>query len=132
MANRLESNLATLRQRLPPRLLKPTVGIVCGSGLSTLANSLRDVVIVPYADLEGFGTSTGAIYLISNFYLEAHLTESCEPIVLGHKSELAFGFVGEGEGVPVVAMLGRVSHLKQSPQSLSNDGTSARSTACIF
>ncbi|EIM87429.1 inosine guanosine and xanthosine phosphorylase family protein [Stereum hirsutum FP-91666 SS1] len=85
MANRLESNLATLRQRLPPRLLKPTVGIVCGSGLSTLANSLRDVVIVPYADLEGFGTST----------------------VLGHKSELAFGFVGEGEGVPVVAMLGR-------------------------
>lgn len=116
MASRFESNLATLRQRLPARLLKPTVGIVCGSGLSTLANSLRDVVIVPYADLEGFGTSTGTIFLcfVSRFYPRVCLTSLCGPIVPGHKSELAFGFVGEGEGVPVVAMLGRVSPLSLS------------------
>lgn len=63
MADRFEKNVATLRERLPPRLLKPTVGVVCGSGLSTLANSLRDVVIVPYNDLEGFGTSTGTILI---------------------------------------------------------------------
>ncbi len=27
---------------------------------------------------------------------------------MGHKSLLAFGLIGEGDGVPVVAMLGRV------------------------
>ncbi|TFY69602.1 hypothetical protein EVG20_g3092 [Dentipellis fragilis] len=79
------SNVATLSRLLPERLLKPRVGIVCGSGLSTLASSMRDVVDVPYAALEGFGKST----------------------VPGHKSILAFGLIGEGEGVPVVAMLGR-------------------------
>lgn len=30
-------------------------------------------------------------------------------LVVGHKSALAFGLMGEGVGVPVVAMLGRVS-----------------------
>ncbi|EKM57000.1 uncharacterized protein PHACADRAFT_119147 [Phanerochaete carnosa HHB-10118-sp] len=74
--------LDTLAQVLPPKLLKPRVGIVCGSGLSTLAKSLRDVVEVPYEKLAGFGTST----------------------VQGHRSALAFGLVGD---VPVVAMLGR-------------------------
>lgn len=29
--------------------------------------------------------------------------------VPGHKSELAFGLLGPGEGTPVVVMLGRVS-----------------------
>jgi hypothetical protein len=29
-------------------------------------------------------------------------------LVAGHKSILAFGLMGGGEGVPVVAMLGRV------------------------
>jgi len=62
--------------------MRPRVGIVCGSGLSTLASSLRDAVHVPYAALEGFGAST----------------------VPGHKSSLAFGFIAD---VPVVAMLGR-------------------------
>ena len=32
--------------------------------------------------------------------------------VPGHKSSLAFGLIGPGEGVPVVVMLGRVSHLE--------------------
>lgn len=44
---------------VPTHLLKPQVGIVCGSGLGTLASSLRDVVHVPYSTLEGFGESTG-------------------------------------------------------------------------
>ncbi|GJE96672.1 purine-nucleoside phosphorylase [Phanerochaete sordida] len=74
--------LATLEQLLPAKLRTPRVGIVCGSGLSTLAKSLRDVVEVPYDKLAGFGKST----------------------VQGHKSALAFGLIGE---VPVVAMLGR-------------------------
>jgi hypothetical protein len=43
-----------------PHLQRPRVGIVCGSGLSTLAKSLKDVVEVPYSALKGFGHSTGA------------------------------------------------------------------------
>jgi purine-nucleoside phosphorylase len=42
-----------------PRLQRPRIGIVCGSGLSTLVSSLKDVVKVPYSQLEGFGESTG-------------------------------------------------------------------------
>ena len=75
--------LDTLAQLLPAKLLKPRVGIVCGSGLSTLAKSLREVVEVPYDKLAGFGQNT----------------------VQGHRSALAFGLIGD---VPVVAMLGRV------------------------
>ena len=56
----LASTLTTLKTRLPANLAAPTVGIVCGSGLSTLADSLREVVRVKYEELEGFGKSTGA------------------------------------------------------------------------
>ena len=48
------------------------------------------------------------------------LTYCCVCIVVGavpgHKSSLAFGLIGPGEGVPVVVMLGRVS-LAPSPVS---------------
>ena len=43
-------------QKLPSSLL----GIVCQSGLSTLVNKLSDTVQIPYAQLPGFGQSTGA------------------------------------------------------------------------
>lgn len=39
--------------------------------------------------------------------------------VLGHKSVLAFGLMGPGDGVPVVAMLGRVSHLQLPAQRMA-------------
>ncbi|KAG8946901.1 hypothetical protein FRC04_011328 [Tulasnella sp. 424] len=71
-----------------PELSAPKVGIVCGSGLSGLGDVLKNRVLVPYEEVEGFGRST----------------------VPGHKSALAFGFLSGGEGkkdVPVVAMLGR-------------------------
>jgi len=70
---------------VPEKLQKPRIGIVCGSGLSSLVESFREVEIVPYDKLPGFAKST----------------------VPGHKSALAFGLLGSGEGVPVVAMLGR-------------------------
>ncbi|KAI8996666.1 hypothetical protein BD414DRAFT_209384 [Trametes punicea] len=81
-----EATLAKLASLLPEKLCRPHVGIVCGSGLSTLAASFREVVEVPYAALPGFGKST----------------------VPGHKSSLAFGLIGPGDGIPVVAMLGRL------------------------
>ena len=55
----LESTYLSLKARLPEKLLTPEVGIVCGSGLSNLADSLKEAVMVQYSDLEGFGTSTG-------------------------------------------------------------------------
>ncbi|KAG9313773.1 nucleoside phosphorylase domain-containing protein [Chiua virens] len=65
-------------------LPNPLLGIVCGSGLSTLVNRLSDAVQIPYAQLPGFGQST----------------------VTGQQSALAFGLMGRHK-YPVVAMLGR-------------------------
>lgn len=81
-----EETLTKIRALLPEKLHKPHVGIVCGSGLHTLAAAIREVVEVPYASLPGFGKST----------------------VPGHKSSLAFGLIGPGAGTPVVVMLGRL------------------------
>jgi purine-nucleoside phosphorylase len=53
------STLDVLARLVPEQLQKPRIGIVCGSGLSTLVSSLRDVVEVPYTALEGFAKSTG-------------------------------------------------------------------------
>lgn len=97
------ATLDVLASLLPEHLLKPRFGIVCGSGLSTLASSLRDVVEVPYSSLKGFGESTGMRRLFYDVDLGTDRFE-----VAGHKSSLAFGLIGEGKGVPVVAMLGRV------------------------
>ncbi|OCB87324.1 inosine guanosine and [Sanghuangporus baumii] len=54
----LEATYVTIQSFVPSKLSSPEVGIVCGSGLSTLADSLRDVTLVPYDELEGFGKST--------------------------------------------------------------------------
>ncbi|KZV95997.1 inosine guanosine and [Exidia glandulosa HHB12029] len=89
----IDTTIAALHAKLPAELLAPQVGIVCGSGLSTLAEkSLRNIVEVPYAALPGFGESA----------------------VPGHKSVLAFGFIGAGKGTPAVAMLGRRIHAAHS------------------
>ncbi|KAJ7638405.1 nucleoside phosphorylase domain-containing protein [Roridomyces roridus] len=80
-----DAALAAIKSLLPHNLSEPRVGIVCGSGLGGLVDCMRNVVLVPYNKIPGFVEST----------------------VHGHKSSLAFGFMGPGEGVPVVAMLGR-------------------------
>ena len=95
--------LEVLAQRVPQNLRQPKVGIICGSGLSTLAASLTGTVYVPYGELPGFGISTGAI---SSGIRPHHKTQnSYTVLVQGHKSDLVFGLSGD---VPVVAMLGRV------------------------
>ncbi|KAF8496913.1 hypothetical protein JB92DRAFT_2988852 [Gautieria morchelliformis] len=81
------STIEVLREYVPDSLLHPAVGVVCGSGLSTLASSLRNKVLVSYDILPGFAKST----------------------VPGHRNDLAFGLLGPVDnGVPVVAMLGRL------------------------
>ncbi|KAL0581690.1 Purine nucleoside phosphorylase [Marasmius crinis-equi] len=74
--------IEVIKKVVPEGLQSPRVGIICGSGLSGLASSLKDIVLVPYDTIPGFATST----------------------VPGHKSSLAFGYMGD---TPVVAMLGR-------------------------
>lgn len=80
-----EETLAAIRSQIPAELANPKIGIVCGSGLATLASHFKDKVEVAYDSLPGFVKST----------------------VAGHKSAFAFGRLGDGEGIPVVAMLGR-------------------------
>ncbi|RKP00439.1 hypothetical protein CXG81DRAFT_29969 [Caulochytrium protostelioides] len=76
---------AWLRARLPPALHSPVFGIVCGSGLGGLVDSLDPATTVafPYRDIPFFATST----------------------VPGHKGELVFGLL---QGQPTVVMAGRL------------------------
>lgn len=75
-----------IRSKVPAELQTPAWGIICGSGLGGLADSLHDKVVIPYSTIPGFPQTT----------------------VEGHKSELALGFLSQGEKrVPVVACLGR-------------------------
>lgn len=60
----------------------PKVGLVLGTGLSGLSNSIKEAIRIPYAEIPNFPIST----------------------VQSHKGELIFGLL---HGVPVVAMAGR-------------------------
>ncbi len=62
----LKRTCKTIRSLVPDHLSSPRVGIVCGSGLSTLASSLRDVQFVEYSELEGFAQSTGAFSFLKH------------------------------------------------------------------
>lgn len=76
---------AYLQERLKEAGLPlPTVGIVCGSGLSELSKALEgDTLSVKYGDIPGF---------------PAHCT------VAGHKGEVVFGLLS---GVPTICFRGR-------------------------
>lgn len=49
-----EETLNAIKALVPSDLANPKIGIVCGSGLSTLASHFTDKVEVPYGDLPGF------------------------------------------------------------------------------
>lgn len=44
--------------------VRPTVGIVCGSGLGGLADLLKDQVAFNYKDIPNFPQSTGELHLL--------------------------------------------------------------------
>lgn len=121
LADDFSQALDDIRSKLPESLHSPKVALVCGSGLQGLAEQLVDPVLVPYADIAGFGESTGAserrlysppavtLPLGSGlcFARPRRLTlVPLRPTVHGHKSALAFGFLGKTR-VPVVCQLGR-------------------------
>ena len=64
---------------------KPTIGLVLGSGLGSLADQLQDATQIPYAEIPHFPVST----------------------VQGHDGTLV---IGELEGKTVVAMKGRIHY----------------------
>lgn len=53
------SSTDAIRAELPPYLQSPRVGIICGSGLSTIASILHKTVKIPYEKIPGFSKSTG-------------------------------------------------------------------------
>jgi len=63
--------------------LRPTIGLVLGSGLGAFADSLTEAAAVPYADIPAFPQSTA----------------------IGHAGRMVMGRAGQ---VPVAAMQGRV------------------------
>ena len=72
---------ARLSERLGGR--KPVLGIVLGSGLGRLADTIEDAVTIPYRELPGFPVSTA----------------------VGHKGNFIVGRLG---GKTVIAMQGRI------------------------
>ncbi|GAB4415941.1 MAG: purine-nucleoside phosphorylase [Anaerolineales bacterium] len=63
--------------------IEPKIGMILGSGLSDLAASVEDAVVIPYPDLPDWPVST----------------------VIGHAGQLVVGYL---EGQPVLVMQGRV------------------------
>lgn len=75
----MESIIAQIRAKQP---FEPDLGIICGSGLGGLADTLSDPVVINYEDIEGFPRTT----------------------VAGHAGQLVFGVLG---GTKVICMKGR-------------------------
>jgi purine-nucleoside phosphorylase len=87
-----ESAAQIVLERTP---LRPTIGLVLGSGLGGFADSLRDPTRIPYAEIPAFPRSTA----------------------IGHAGQMV---VGKSGAVPVAVMQGRV-HLYEgySPQHVA-------------
>lgn len=75
----IEQTAEFLKERVP---FTPTIGIICGSGLGSLAQDLRDPIEFPYSTIPNFPVST----------------------VEGHAGKLIFGYLSNA---PVVCMQGR-------------------------
>ncbi|XP_050405327.1 purine nucleoside phosphorylase isoform X2 [Patella vulgata] len=69
---------------------KPSIGIICGSGLGGLADIVQDAETVPYSSIPEFPVAT----------------------VKGHEGKLVFGYL---EGKPVVLMRGRFHYYEGYP-----------------
>lgn len=83
--------LQTIADHLLSRTeLRPKIGIICGSGLGSLADQLTDTNSFPYESIPNFPIST----------------------VEGHAGQMIFGLLG---GVPVMCMQGRFHYYEGYP-----------------
>jgi purine-nucleoside phosphorylase len=80
MYGKIQDTVAVIRTRYSTR---PMIGFILGSGLGPYADSFRHRIEIPYRELPNFPHST----------------------VLGHAGKM---ILGEAEGVPAVALQGRV------------------------
>lgn len=87
--DRLLSCLECVRQKVD---FQPKIGLVLGSGLGDYGESIELKYVMDYSEIKGFPVST----------------------VPGHKGRFLFGYV---EGVPVVAMQGRVHYYEGYPMA---------------
>ncbi len=78
----IEAIAACVREKVP---VLPRVSVILGSGLGSLAESVTDPVVIPYAELNGWPLST----------------------IEGHAGRLVFGHL---EDQPVVVMQGRAHY----------------------
>ncbi|HJO04406.1 MAG TPA: purine-nucleoside phosphorylase [Acidobacteriota bacterium] len=80
----LVGRLDTARDLIAARVrLQPRIGLILGSGLGAMAETLDDAAVIPYGDIPGWPIST----------------------VPGHSGRLV---IGKCEGVPLAVMQGRV------------------------
>lgn len=92
--------------------VRPSIGIVCGSGLGGLADMLKDQVAFNYKDIPNFPQSTGEFtkvkksHLLTGYHVLLIFTERFVlfPAVHGHAGRLVFGTL---KGRPCVCMQGR-------------------------
>ncbi|XP_013140232.1 PREDICTED: purine nucleoside phosphorylase isoform X4 [Papilio polytes] len=70
--------------------IRPCIGVICGSGMGSLAETITDAECIPYEDIPNFPVST----------------------VEGHHGKLVFGRL---DGIPVVAMQGRFHYYEGYP-----------------
>lgn len=99
--DRIAKVVAYLRHAVPWLASPPTaplVVIVCGSGLSGLADEIREPLCVPYSSIPGFPRAS----------------------VAGHGDSLVFGYIG---GTRVVAQRGRFHYCKFCRQTLRPPST---------
>src|SRR6266542_1847293 len=80
MIQKIDEAVAFVRSRTA---LQPRVGVILGSGLGDVVDSIDVETAIPYGDIPGAKAST----------------------VLGHSGRMIFGHAG---GLPVVVMQGRV------------------------
>lgn len=59
LSDSYEECQATAQWLLASTQVRPTVGIVCGSGLGRLAEMLKDPQVFKYSDIPNFPKSTG-------------------------------------------------------------------------
>lgn len=89
LSQRIESAATYLRQFVP---FRPRVGLILGSGLGDYADTLQSRICVPFSDIPDFPQTT----------------------VEGHKGAFVFGYA---QGVPVVALQGRLHYYEGHKQS---------------
>ncbi len=88
----IDGAAAYIRSCLPADMEAPLIAVICGSGLSAIADGMKRVTKIPYEKIPGFP----------------------QPTVAGHGSAMAVGLLG---GIPTVCLLGRFHFYEGHPMA---------------